>query len=79
MSDSKSPNSLLDIKPNRFYRARLRNIRWERNLVKIKSQEETMTPTGDTHTTNVNGSPNIGQISEIPKIDVKELEDRFNG
>lgn len=38
MSDSYSSNSLVDIKPNRFYRARFRNIRWTQdNTVDIQA------------------------------------------
>ena len=35
MALSPSPNSLLDIKPNRFYKARLRNVRWDLSMQKI--------------------------------------------
>jgi hypothetical protein len=32
MSQSYSPNSLLQIKPNVFLKARIRNIRWKRDM-----------------------------------------------
>lgn len=79
MSDSKSPNRLLAVWPNRFYKTRMRNIRWTKDMVKCCSlgtqvQEE-----------DANSSPNANVTSYVEKRTIRQeddfitrLEEQFN-
>lgn len=68
MSDSKSPNKLLNIWPNRFYRARLRNIRWERDMVKLPVTQEDDAETDATNGNQTNTGTDETTIEELESI-----------
>lgn len=75
MAISYSPNSLLQIKPNRFLRARFRNIRWTRD----------MTINVDTSPVNANGQVIPYDPDAIPEPVINtqnetltRIKDRYN-
>ena len=75
MAISYSPNSLLAIKPNRFYRARIRNVRWNRDM----TIDTTVAPV------NVNEQvvPNLYSVVPPPIIsnqneNISRIKDRYN-
>lgn len=77
MSDSFSPNALLDIKPNRFFKSRLRNVRWTRDMTNNLD-------TGNVNANSADNEPIIITPEVQPVINtsndntIKRIRDRYN-
>jgi len=73
---TRSPNLFSNDWPNRFYKARMRNVRWERGITKIDSAS-TENVINETEQTPYVGHGNDEQAAEQQTI--QELEDGLNG
>lgn len=83
MANSRSTNNLVNIKPNRFFKSRIRNIRWESDIVKLIKNtdeqegliEEEIIKIDDVGTTT-NQSSGGGTTSE--KEFIESIEEQLN-
>lgn len=74
MANSFSPNTQLVIKPNRFFRARFRNIRWNRDT--IYNSVDSASVNGDNLPETITEPETINQTLSNARI--TRIKDRYN-
>jgi len=78
MGLSTSPNALLQIKPNRFFKSRLRNIRWYRGMPTEQVDEVQLQATEENTVSTEYISDPVVAVPSPSNSEINELRNRYN-